>query len=295
MLDKNKGVVIALGYFDCLHLGHLSVIDKAKQVAQQLNANTVVFTFESDLPFKANGKNLGSVYTLAERKDFLQSYGVDHVFCAPVTKEFLSLTATEFLQHINNEYKILAYCSGQDYRFGYQGSGNVATLQQFANANAQKVYTLPDFILEGQKVSTSKIKSLLINGSVDRANALLGRPYQITGVVFEDRKIGSKIGFPTANITIDNGKFPLKNGVYSGKTIVDGITYKAVINYGARPTFDLNKILIETHIIDFTGNLYGKQLTISFTKYLRQVQKFESVEHLRQAIQKDVEKVKAND
>jgi riboflavin kinase/FMN adenylyltransferase len=295
MLDNKKGVVFALGYFDCLHLGHLSVIDKAKQVAKQLNANTVVFTFEGDLPFKSKGENHGSVYTLDERKNFLYAYGVDDVFCAPITNEFLCLSAIDFLQTLNSKYNILAYCCGEDYRFGVKGSGNVQTLKNFAQTNSQQTYILPDFLINGKKVSTSKIKGYLDDGNLIKANALLGRAYSVQGVVFGDRKVGSKLGFPTANVSIDNGKYPLKNGVYAGQTIIDGKCYKSVINYGSRPTFDLNKKLIETHIIDFSGDIYGKKVTVNFLRFLRPVEKFESVEQLRLAISKDVERVKQDD
>ena len=152
MLDNKKSVVLALGYFDCLHVGHLTVIERAKQVAKQLNAEPVVFTFDGDLRSAVNGNNQGSVYTLEERKTLLMELGVKNVYCAPVTKEFLSMTQKEFLDLLNAQYNVLAYCSGYDYRFGSKGLGDVKFLQDYANEKGQK-YLITDTVnYDGEKI-----------------------------------------------------------------------------------------------------------------------------------------------
>lgn len=295
MLDNKKSVVIALGYFDCLHLGHVTVLEKARKVAKQLNAEAVAFTFDGDLRSAVNGKKQGSVYTLEERKNLLSSLGIEIVYCAPVTQEFLSLSKEEFLDLLNEEYNVLAYCCGFDYRFGNKGLGDVEFLKEYATKNRQDVYLLPPYELEGQKVSTSVIKTFLQEGNVKKANAFLGRNYFLSGEVFRDRKIGAKIGFPTVNIKISPDKYPLKSGVYSGRVRIDDKEYKTVINYGHRPTFGLEDKLCEAHIIDYNGDLYGKILTLEFTDFIRDIRKFSSALELKEQLIVDVEKVRAND
>ena len=145
----------------------------------------------------------------------------------------------------------------------------------------------------GKKCSTTAIKEALTLGDIKRANTLLGRNYSVSGVVRRDRHVGTEIGFPTVNIAINRDKFSLKNGVYSGKIDIDGKCYKTVINYGARPTFDLGERLIEAHIVGFSGDLYGKKLTVEFTDFIREIKKFNGKEELIKQLKKDVQGVKS--
>jgi riboflavin kinase/FMN adenylyltransferase len=222
----------------------------------------------------------------------LEEIGIDQIFLAPTTTEFLSLSKREFLDMLNKEYTVLGYCSGKDYRFGAKGQGDVEYLSQYAKENNQILEVVEDFIFEGQKVSTTLIKEYLTEGKIEKANQLLGREYSVNGRVIKDRGLGSKLGFPTANIKVGQEKFPLKNGVYSGKVILGEKAYKAVVNFGARPTFSLKEVLIEAHLLDFNGDLYDKELTIYLDRFLRDVKTFENVNDLKVQIAKDVEKVK---
>ena len=289
---SDNGVVIALGYFDSVHVGHRKVIEKGVNLSKQLNCKPVVFTFDGNLRSAIGKGDEKFVYTTSERKTIFQEMGVCNVFYAPVTKEFLGLSHGEFLQYVNQVFNVKGYVCGKDFRFGKGGEGNVDYLSEYAKSKGQRL-EIADILMAGEKkVSTSLIKELLSSGDVASANKLLGKNYFITGNVFEDRKVGSKIGFPTVNIKIDKDKQCLKNGVYHGAILISGEWKKAVINYGARPTFDLNDKLIEAHVIDFNGDLYGENLTVRFDGFLREIQKFVSVEQLKNQLEKDVEKVK---
>ena len=292
MSDKKQGVVIALGYFDCVHLGHREVINKAKALAQKLNSQTAIFTFEGNLRSALGKGDEKFVYSLSERKAVFETINVDHVFFAPVTKEFLSNTAQEFLDFINQKYNVLGYVCGKDFRFGKFGLGDINFLKQYARERNQVVEIVEILTNDGVKISTSLIKTLLESGDIKKANALLGKNYTIKGQVFEDRKVGTTLGFPTVNVKTEKEKQQLKNGVYYGEIAVDGVSKKAVINYGARPTFDLEETLIEAHLIDFSGNLYGKTISIRFDGFLREIQKFSSASELASQLEKDVDKVR---
>lgn len=289
--NKRRPAVIALGFFDGVHLGHLEVINGAKALAKGINAITVAFTFKGNLKgvFTKGEKN---ILSYSEREETLLNSGADEVFAAPIDSEFLALSATEFLDFLNGEYDILGYVSGDDYRFGYKGLGDVDFLKEYAKAKNQRVITVGGVLIDGERVSSTAIKRHLIKGEIKNANALLGKFYAVSGRVFEDRKVGKSMGFPTVNIKIDKEKAKLKDGVYAGETVVDGINYRAIINYGARPTFDLEEKLIEAHIIGFNGDLYGKEVTLNFVGYIRDIVKFSSAKELIAQLRKDVENTK---
>lgn len=292
MLDKNQRVVIALGYFDCVHKGHRKVIRGAFALAEKLNAKPVVFTFDGNLKGAIKGEREKNVYTTTERMLMLREMGVNDVYCAPINKQFLGLEAKAFLDKINSELNIVGYVTGDDYRFGYKGKGDVEFLKDYATKNAQQVVVTNTETADGLRISTSLIKELLTNGDIKRANYLLDRNYSITGEVVKDRRVGTRLGFPTININVESQKHLIKNGVYYGNVIVDGIKYKAIINYGARPTFNLEEKVLEAHLIDFNGDLYGKTLTISFEGYLRDIVAFKDGIGLKEQLEKDLLVVK---
>ncbi|MBQ3493406.1 MAG: riboflavin biosynthesis protein RibF [Clostridia bacterium] len=289
--NKKKGTVIALGYFDSVHCGHQAVIGKAKEIAQKLNAKTVVFTFGGNLKAVLTDGVDKSVYTTEEREEFIKALGVDEIYFAPVDIDFLSMAKLAFLNYLNRLYDIVCYVSGNDYTFGKFGKGTVKDIERYATEKGQKVFTVDTVDYVGGKISTTAIKGLLTKGDIESVNKLLGREYSITGTVFEDRKVGSALGFPTLNLKIEKDKHLLKDGVYKGFSIIDGVKYPAVINYGARPTFNLKEKLVEAHLIGFSGLLYGKKVKLNFEKYLRDIVKFENEEQLKEQLAKDVKSV----
>ena len=289
MSDK---FVVALGYFDSVHIGHEKVINEAVSYAKKVNAKVVVFTFSGNLRAFFKGETEKQIYTASEKEKIMLSLGVSEVFFAPVNKTFLNKGRLAFLNYVNKKYNVCAYVCGEDYTFGKSAKGNVSFLKDYANRNNQSVITVLEEKLNGEKISTSKIKKHLKNGKVDKANELLGRAYSICGNVYKDRGVGKKIGFPTANVKVDAKKQALKNGVYAGKVIVGDKEYGAIINYGARPTFSLSEIILEAHLFGFNANLYGKNIEVYFEKFIRDVLTFSSKDELIRQIEKDVKKAK---
>ncbi len=292
MLDKVLPTVIALGYFDSVHLGHQRVISQAKAFADANGCSLTVFTFLGNVKDVLMGRKESSVYLPTEREKIIKAFGADEIYFAPITKEFLSLDKKVFLDNLNQKFNIKGYVSGIDYTFGAFGKGNVEYLTEYARANNQKHIVVDTLSIDGQKVSTTLIKQLLENGEIKKANALLGRNYSISGVVKKDRQVGKKLGFPTANVILNNQKFSIKNGVYSGVVEVDKKPYKSIINYGARPTFNLEEKLVEAHLIGFDGNLYGKEIEVQFLDYIRDIKKFDSAEELIEQLNKDTQMTK---
>lgn len=272
-----------------MHIGHRKVIEKLFFKAEELNALPVLFTFDGNLKGEfCDGK---CVYSFLERKKILESLNVKEILFAPTDKEFLSKSKEEFLEYINGVYDIVGYVAGKDYKFGKCASGDVEYLGKYAKEKGQELYVVDTLTVNGEKVSTTTIKKYLESGEIKKANELLGSPYLISGKVYEDRKIGRILGFPTVNIKIEKDKVLLKDGVYSGHIYLDK-KYRIIANYGARPTFDLKNKLIEAHIIDFDGTLYGKEITLFFDNFIRDVIKFDDVEGLKQRLVKDLQEVK---
>ena len=293
MLDKNfSPVVLALGYFDSVHLGHQKVINSARLLAKEKGAKTVVFTFKGNLKGALGGEKEKTVFTYLEREKFIKSLGVDEIYFAPTNREFLSLSKQEFLDKLCSSYSVVGFVSGKDYRFGQFGSGDVEFLSEYAKKNGQTYLVVDTLNDKNEKISTTLIKNLLSEGKIKKVNALLGREYSVSGEVFSDRKVGRTIGFPTLNIMVDKDKHQLKDGVYYGNVTLDGINYKAIINYGARPTFNLNEKLIEAHVLDFNGDLYGQTVTISFSEFIRNVKKFDTKNQLKEQLRTDINLVR---
>lgn len=286
---SKKPCVLALGMFDSVHIGHKKIIESCVSYAKQNGVLSVVFTFDKDVSSVINGGNgkNSSVYSPEERISVIKSLGVDEVFTASTDSAFLSKSKQEFLKYLDEFYDIKGYFCGFDYRFGNKASGDVDFLKNYAESLGRFVCVTQEVTDGNKKVSTSDIKKLLANGKVEKVSEYLPKGYFITGTVVKDRGVGKKLGFPTANLYPDLSKLPLKNAVYGGRVVLDK-TYFAVINYGARPTFGLDKPLVEVHLIGFDGDLYGKKITVYFDKFLREIKTFDSEEQLIEQLEKDI-------
>lgn len=284
-------IILALGFFDSVHLGHLKLIETTKNLAKKYSAYDCVFTFKND--YLSDFKGLkGVVNTYEERLEKLEKLSVKSVIFSVFTKELSRVSASDFLMLIKNNFNIKAIVCGCDYRFGFGGEGNVALLKEFCNKNEIELVVVEDVYYESEKVSTTLVKKLLLSGDVKTANMLLTYPYEICGEVIKDRQVGRKLGFPTANVLIDKQKAPLKVGVYKTYVIIDGKKYNCITNYGSRPTYSLDSVLIETYIDGFSGDLYGKEITVYFTDYIRDCIKFDSEKQLIEQLKSDLEKIR---
>ena len=279
-LNNVQGAAMMLGGFDGLHIGHRNLLACAKESGLPVGLMTIV-----------GGKEEENLFTFTEREEIFRLAGAGFVFELPF-EEIKSLSPQAFLALLEKEFSPKLLVCGEDFRFGAKAVG---TPKMIKESTQVRVEVLPLVEMEGEKVSSTTIKCLLEEGQVEKANGLLTHNYFLIGEVYEDRKVGRTIGFPTANIRYPEGKFPLKIGVYETRVHVDGCIYKGITNYGARPTFEEDTVVTETYLDGFSGNLYGKQLKVEFVRYLRDIEKFNSVDELKTQLTKDIERVRGND
>lgn len=275
-----SGTAILLGGFDGLHKGHRLLLEKAKTSGLPIGIMTI-----------SGGKEEKNLFTMQEREHIFQKAGVDFVFELPFA-EIKSLSAEEFLSLLINEFHPKLFVCGEDFRFGRGAAGTPSLLKQ---ATQVRVEILPLLEENGKKISSGSIKTLLLNGEIERVNEWLGERYFLTGVVEKDRQVGRTIGFPTANIRFSKDKHPIKIGVYETRITLDNKIYKGITNYGARPTFGDTNVWTETHIDGFSGDLYGKEITVEFVRFLRQIERFSSADALKEQLQEDIRRIREND
>lgn len=276
-------ISLAMGFFDSVHIGHRELLRRNAQYATSVGAKAAVHTFDNDVSAYFNNVQL---YDFSQRKQLLLQSGAQIVITDSFTEEFKNKSGKDFLDELTSRYDVAAFFCGYDYTFGKNASCNADDLASYAKERGMQAFVLPQQTEGGEKVSTTRIKELLLSGNVQKANQLLGAPYFIRGKVVRGRGEGGKYGFPTANVQHDG--FLPKHGVYKTIVTIDGKRYVAVTNVGNKPTFKDQSVTIEPMIIDFCGDLYGKELTLEFVKYIRPTKKFSCGEELNEQIRKDV-------
>ena len=279
---NEEKIILLLGFFDCLHKGHLELIKKAKELRDVKHCKIALFTFKND-DFSKNG----TILCYSERIEKAERFGVDIIVSALFDEEFKNTSYKDFFSVLSKTLNIDSVICGFDYRFGKNADGNAEILRALCDEKNIPVYVIAKTEANGKKISTTRIKSLLECGKIREANELLGEPYSITGKVVKGRQVGREIGFPTANINVLKHKFRIKCGVYKTHVFIDGVWYGAITNYGARPTFDLDFVLTETFIKDFSADLYGKVITVFFDDYIRDIEKFYDIDKLKEQLEKD--------
>ncbi len=287
----SEPIVVALGFFDSIHIGHIAIINKAKEIAEEIGASSSVFTFENDID-KVLNCDKGLVLTYGERLKKLLKLSVDTVIFTSFTKEFSKLSPHAFFETLTANFKVEAIVCGKDYRFGNKGAGDVVLLKELCDNAGIRLFVHDDVSFNFQRISTTRIKELLSVGDIKAANVLLGDCYSISGTVERGRQVGRQMGFPTANVVIPSDKVKIKSGVYKAHVILDGVKYPCITNYGARPTFNLYEALTETYIDGYSGDLYGREITVYFEEYIRDCVKFDSIQDLTEQLQKDLERIR---
>jgi riboflavin kinase/FMN adenylyltransferase len=285
--------VVTIGTFDGVHMGHQRVIERLKNIAQKQGGESVIFTFDPHprLVTTPDEANLRLLTTLNEKKELFRTAGIDHLIIYPFTKAFSELRYSEFVKTILID-KIRTHCLvvGYDHRFGRNREGSFEYLKECAKEYQFIIEKQDPLIVDGSHVSSTRIRSALEEGQVEKANNLLGYRYTLHGTVIKGTRLGRKIGFPTANIEAScKHKLIPGYGVYAVEVVTEGVKYKGMLNIGTRPTFNNNadKRSIEVHIFDFSQNLYHKQITLIFTGKIRDEQKFSGIDELAQQLKKD--------
>ena len=283
--SEEKGT-LCLGFFDCVHIGHMQLINEAKKHDDDI----FVFTFINDIDEILSKKN-GYIYSYDERKTRLVEENVKGVLFAEFSDTFRNLSKKEFLDGLSNSLNITKIVCGEDYSFGKKAEGKIDYLKEYFNAKNIEVIVVPLIDEDGEKASTTHAKELLKQGEIERLNKLLGKPYRISGIIERGNNIGSKIGFPTANITVKDGQTRIKEGVYGGYGYLNGVKHPAIINAGARPTFDSYTYKIETYLDGKFPHLYGENIVVEFIFKIRDIVKFNSGEDLANQLKTDMNQV----
>lgn len=280
--------VIALGNFDGVHRGHIELIKKAIEDAKKLNikSSLLLFNEHTDNLVKVGKKEI--ITTNKTKFEILEKLGVDIIYLINFTKEFMSYSPIMFLKDfLAYNLKIRGVIVGYDYTYGYKKSGNV----DFLNKNKElfkSIHVIEQVSYEGEKISSSRIRSLIEEGRVKEANNLLSRPYKLIGRIIHAKGLGKKMGYPTANLElVDNFVIP-KYGVYDTDIIINGKKFKASTNIGTNPTVEHDGIKIEAHILDFDEDIYGEIVELELLEFVRPELKFDSIEELFEQIAKDV-------
>ena len=293
-LPAFKNAVITTGAFDGVHIGHQEIISRMKQIALEIKGETVIVTFHPH-PRKVISSIPGEIKqltSLEERIELLTQSGIDHLVVVNFDYAFSNLTADAYVKtFLFDHFHPHTILVGYDHRFGNGRNGNFELLQKFGNELGFKVEQIHEKIIDDEIVSSTLIRNYILEHQIEKANALLGYPYLFDGFVVRGNQIGRTIGFPTANLHINNEeKIIPSNGVYAvkvkGKCLGDTI-YNGMMNIGIRPTVDGQKKVIEVHILDFYQDIYEQNLTVMVYEYIRGEVKFDGLEALKAQLAKD--------
>jgi riboflavin kinase/FMN adenylyltransferase len=286
---------VTVGIFDGLHRGHRVILDKLKQEAHKLNAESLVFTLypHPKVVFSKTDENLSCLMTQHEKIAALRNLGIDHLVIYPFSKAFASYTAFQFTKEIL--YKKLnakRLVVGYDHKFGSDQLGDLDVLNKYAHAFDFSAVQAPKFREDGRTVSSSLIRKLLLGGQLEAANKYLGYAYRVWGEVVRGDQIGRSIGFPTANLQVEPNKLLPRNGVYAVKVFIDGTEHKGMLNIGLRPTINKSDCFrTEVHILDYSADLYGKQITLELHARIRNEKRFANLKALKVQLEVDKENV----
>ncbi len=287
--------VCALGVFDGVHIGHRALIEKAAAFAHEVGRPCVIITFDRDPDELFAASTLKKLMANETRIAYLASLSVDSVYVLSFTRAFANLSPRDFLQTTFGACLPRAIYVGEDFRFGKNAAGSARDLSEWGCERGVSVTACKLVEAEGEPIKATRIRRLLSTGALDEANALLGHPYFIMGGVEHGRGEGSEMGFATANLSIPENEQVIKDGVYAGYASFDGRRYKAAISSGVSPTFEsTHPASLEAHILDFSGDLYGKIIRLEFIEYLRPLIKFDEVSKLIETVERDIAHVKTS-
>ncbi len=282
---KLHNTAVALGKFQGLHKGHMLLIEKITELSKKEDLTSGVFTINID---SSKAINLPR-----ERFDILEEQGVDIDIECEFTPEFSSMQPVDFIKNVLVDKLGAKYVVvGTDFCFGYKRQGNVETLQKYSKEYGYEVIPVDKLYIDGRVISSSYIRELIETGNINNISAYMGRDYFISDIVSHGKELGRTMGFPTINFIPDKGKLLPPVGAYETEIFIDGRLYKGITNIGDNPTISSdNKTTVETHILDYDGDLYGRELKVSFKRFLRPQIKFNSVEELKKQLLIDCRKV----
>ena len=291
----DKKLVAALGFFDGVHSAHGKLLEETVRQASITGAEPAAVMFDRRPLDMVNGSETELINTAEDRKDIISRlYGIENTISIRFTADFMKIKWDEFIKQLKNEYNVSCVVAGYDFRFGHMGEGDCNKLRALCGELDIGCRVIEKVEIDGTAVSSTYIRELIKNGDMKRANLFLGHPHTLSGTVADGRKLGRTMDFPTANMLIPDGVIVPKKGVYSAKFHTwDGGEYTAVTNIGSRPTVNGgDDITVESHLLDFSGNLYGTRGRVEFLDFIRPEQKFSDLDELKRQISLDILRVR---
>lgn len=290
-LPPIKHAIVTQGTFDGVHAAHRVIINRVKELAKQHGGETVVMTFDPHprMVLFPDEHGLRLLHTLDEKIEALEQEGIDHLIVIPFTKEFSRLTSLQFIRDIIvNKIGTKVLVIGYDHRFGKNREGTFEHLKDFSSLYGFEVEEIPEQDVDEVAVSSTRIRLALEAGDIKTANKYLSKPYSISGMVVKGKQLGRTIGYPTANIVVlDPAKLIPADGVYAVEVFFNNTWYGGMLNAGYRPTVDGKTHSIEVHLFDFSQDLYDRNVTIRYVDKLREEIRFNSLEELKNQLEKD--------
>ena len=285
---KNNKRIFALGFFDGVHLGHQELLTQCVRLAEQRNCEAAAITFDRHPQSLFLNTPPMLISTLPDRQELLKRYGIAYIETFSVMKETMATPWQEFLELLVRRGAEGFVC-GRDFRFGHRGQGNSGNLLAFCEARGMPCIIVEEQSLDGIRISSTYIRRQIEEGDMATAVRFLGHPYVLTGTVVPGKQLGRRMGIPTANLRLPEEAAVPKFGVYACRCRIDGAAYPAVTNVGTRPTVEGRGITVEPWILNYSGDLYGRDITLEFYRFLRREQKFPDLDALKAQIREDAE------
>ncbi len=292
--QRENRCVLALGFFDGVHLGHAALLRRTAERAAELGCQSAAMTFDTHPDILVLGKNVPLINSAPDRAWLIRKYfGIERVEFFRFTLETMRMPWREFLDEIRAELGAVHFVVGYDFRFGHKGLGNADTLREYCAENGLGCDVIDPVKVDGVTVSSTYIRGLLSDGDMPRAEAFMGHPHILTDVVRQGKRLGRRIGVPTVNMQFAPGVLVPRRGVYAARARLPEGVYTAVTNVGVRPTVDIGgDVSVESHLLDFSGNLYGRHVILEFIEHIRDEIRFSSVEELSAQIARDCERAR---
>ncbi|MCI9259267.1 MAG: bifunctional riboflavin kinase/FAD synthetase [Romboutsia sp.] len=287
-IEPIKESVVTIGNFDGLHRGHQVLIKKAIEYAKINNMSSVVFTFKNHPANYFRPDSIKNIITNEEKVKILKSMGIDYIINIPFNEYMTKISGHDFVKEILLD----TLCAkniivGHDFTFARNKEGNIKLLKELSNKYGFSLEIVSPIKLDDIRISSTYIRQLISDGRVEDVSKYLGRNYKLSGEVIYSKQLGRTIGFPTANISINEDMIIPKVGIYATKVYIDEETYYGATNVGYNPTVNGDNLSIETNILEFNDNIYGKVITIEFIERIRDEKKFNGIEELKKQLQKD--------
>ncbi|MBR4549644.1 MAG: bifunctional riboflavin kinase/FAD synthetase [Oscillospiraceae bacterium] len=287
---------IALGFFDGVHIGHAALLERTKQRAKEIGAVPSVLSFDVHPDTLVFGNAVPLINSAIGREDIIRrQFGIENVVFLHFNRRVMQMDWVEFIESLVRELNIGWIVVGHDFCFGYKGRGTTERLKEYCESHGIGCDVIPPVMLDGQIVSSTRIRQLILDGDMEKARRWLGHPHMLSDTVHSGYRLGHKMGAPTINMYFPEGVIVPRHGVYASKVwLEDGSGHIAVTNVGVRPTVsEGERVSVESHLLDYSGNLYGRQARVEFYSFLRPETKFGDVESLGEQIRRDAEQARA--